>query len=96
MRSNLIYSGIIAISALFVSPAMAQDPTKSWWYRHSGWVDPTYRFIDRGTRLPSRVIPRRYRPHYNAFRYGWKGGKYISRRYRTGDRLYNYLQRNSR
>jgi len=94
MIRSLIQAGLIAIGAFAVSPALAQDPTQSWWYMRSGWAEPAYRTIDRGTRVPSVVVPKQYRPHYNAFKYGWKGGNYVARRYRTGDRLYNYMQKN--
>ena len=86
----------LLLAGATTAEAQAQDPTQSWWYKHSGWSEPAYRYIDRGTRMPSLIVPRQYRPHYNAFKYGWKGGNYISRRYHTGDRLYNYLQRNWR
>jgi hypothetical protein len=93
MKNTLIYAGIVVVAALSLSPAMAQDPTQSRWYKGTQWVDPTYRFMNGATRLPSRAVPQQYRPHYNAFKYGWKGGNYIERRTRSGDRLYNYLQR---
>lgn len=86
---------VLAVVTLFVEtaiPAAAGDPTKSWWYRGTNWVDPTRKLLDSAANQPVRIPD----PRYQTFKGSWNTGKFIAEKGRLGDRLYNYLERNNK
>jgi hypothetical protein len=89
---------VVALAILTVAPtpgsAQQWDPTQSWLYRHTGWVDRTYPAVNTAQRFAPHVAPPQYRPQAQAFHYGWTAGNYLSNRMNLGERVYQRFMAN--
>lgn len=79
----------VAASAAVPGPAEAShDPTQSWWYKHSGWVDRAAPYVQKfnNSRIPFEEFSFGTIP---ALRGGSRVGEYIGNK--VGPKAFDYL-----
>src|SRR4051794_2001230 len=88
--SKMLLPAAILSIVVAANTASAQqwDPTQSWLYRNTGWVDRVYPAVNTAQRYAPSVVPQQYRPQAQAFHYGWSAGNYISNRMNLGGQVY--------